>query len=341
MLPRFLFLLFLAIPVWADDLPAWVINLARIQRIVADNLKRLPDYTCLETIDRYAARGKQRMRLLDRARVAVAVVDKHEMYAWPGDKSFGERSLIQMLPAGFVSDGDFTNLAHNVFLSRAAVITFSGEEQAGTSKLLRYDYRIPQTAESWMVRLRGASGTMGVKGSFWADASTFELVRLTSEGEDLPAWFPDKSLSGEVAYGRVRFGASVILLPVSSDMHAESFTGARRWNHSTFTGCRKYSSESVISYAETGSEGPAESKVNDVVSLKLRPGIELELRLDATFDSGSALVGDSVRGRLTRAVHLADDEILPRGAVAMGVIRNLERQNQGEPYYTVGLEFNE
>ncbi|HVW87802.1 MAG TPA: hypothetical protein VHB50_24120, partial [Bryobacteraceae bacterium] len=40
-------------------------------------------------------------------------------------------------------------------------------------------------------------------------------------------------------------------------------------------------------------------------------------------------------------VHLADDEILPRGAVATGVIRNLEKQNQGEPYYTVGLEFNE
>jgi hypothetical protein len=191
-----------------------------------------------------------------------------------------------------------------------------------------------------MVRLRGASGTMGVKGSFWADASTFELVRLTSEGEDLPAWFPDKSLSGEVAYGRVRFGASVILLPVSSDMHAESFTGARRWNHSTFAGCRQYSSESVISYAETGREGSTESKVNEVVSLKLRPGIELELRLDNMLDSASALVGDSVRARLARAVHLAGGETLPRGAVATGVIRNLEKENAGDPWYTVGLEFN-
>ena len=36
----------------ADDIPAPVLSLARITHRMADELKRLPNYTCLQTTDR-------------------------------------------------------------------------------------------------------------------------------------------------------------------------------------------------------------------------------------------------------------------------------------------------
>jgi hypothetical protein len=50
----FLLLVFV-LPVLGDELPPHILNLARIQRQMTAELKRLPNYTCLETIERYSA----------------------------------------------------------------------------------------------------------------------------------------------------------------------------------------------------------------------------------------------------------------------------------------------
>jgi len=103
----------------ADDLPAHILNLAREEHAIADELKHLPDYTCTETIDRFIAEGNKPPKRDDRIGIDIAIANKHELYAWPG-QSFQERSVIDMVGHGFISDGDFATMMNNVFVGRGA-----------------------------------------------------------------------------------------------------------------------------------------------------------------------------------------------------------------------------
>jgi hypothetical protein len=83
-----------ALIVCADDLPKWVLDLSRIQRGMSEELKKLPNYTCAENIERYVTEPAHKPRLIDRIQVNVAVVANRELYAWPGS-GFQERSIAE------------------------------------------------------------------------------------------------------------------------------------------------------------------------------------------------------------------------------------------------------
>src|SRR5438105_1725878 len=94
----------------ADDLPEHVLNLSKIRRRMAEHLNRLPNYTCLETLERRVAHGSGKWRPLDLIHVDVAVVDGRELYSWPGKQSFDDRSVVEMVKGGLISDGDFASM---------------------------------------------------------------------------------------------------------------------------------------------------------------------------------------------------------------------------------------
>ena len=51
---------------------------------------------------------------------------------------------------------------------------------AGRS-LARYDYRVPVNQSGHTITLSEGTGTVGSKGSFWADPATYEIVRISVE----------------------------------------------------------------------------------------------------------------------------------------------------------------
>jgi len=328
----------------ADELPAHVLNLARIERQMTAELKRLPNYSCLETIDRYTAAQGKKLRPYDRIRINVALVDGKELYSWPGARTFDDRSLASMVNNGFVSDGDFSAMTKNIFVNRTAEITWVGavpaSEAAGSRQLLRYDFHIQQMMSGWQIRVRHASGTVGAKGSFWVDPATLDLVRLRFAAEDMPPFSLDKSLEESVEFGRVRIGDEDVLLPLSVDLDVESFDGGRARNHETFTNCRRYSVETTLSFDVE--EKPSVSTATAVEEIRRVPaGLFLALRLETPLDSRHAAVGDELRAIVSRDVRFGKELILPRGAMAKGVIRRLDRHVGNAPYFEVGLEFYE
>jgi hypothetical protein len=233
-----------------DDLPAHILSLARIQRAMAEELKGLPNYTCLQTIDRYKGRSRSKLKPWDHVRVNVAMVNGRELYALPGSRSFDDRSLSTLVPKGFISDGNFGTMTRSVFVNHAARITFAGEESPDGRALLRFDFEISQMVSGWRLHVGNASATLGVTGTFWADSRAFEVVRLRYAAEDLPPWSPDKSLEEDASYGRVTIGNAAVLMPVTVDTRAETFDGESHWNRTTFSQCRQYASESVIRFDE-------------------------------------------------------------------------------------------
>jgi hypothetical protein len=159
-----------------DELPKWVLDLSRIQRSMRTELKRLPNYTCAETIARYEGEGKH-PHLIDRIETQVAVTRERELYSWQGGP-FEERSIIDMVHEGFISDGDFSAMLQNVFAGRNARVSFMGEETLDDRKALRYRFEIPQAISQWVIRAGTAAGTVGARGSFWADAGTLDLLKM-------------------------------------------------------------------------------------------------------------------------------------------------------------------
>jgi hypothetical protein len=334
----FLLLVFV-LPVLGDELPPHILNLARIQRQMTAELKRLPNYTCLETIERYSAAEGRKVKPYDRIRINVAIVEGKELYSWPGARTFDERSLASMINNGFISDGDFAAMARNIFVNRNANITFVGTEAEGGRKLLRYDFRISQMMSGWRVRVGNSYGTVASAGSFWADAGTLDLVRLSFAARELPPFSQEKRLEESAEYGRVRIGSDEVMLPLAVDLDGESFDGTVHHNHTTFTGCRQYGVETILSFGDDP-EGPVVTEGPEPVRA-LPGGLAITVRLEAPIESSHAAVGDEVRAIVAKDVKFGQEVVLPRGALVKGVIRRLDQHRGNAPYFEVGLEFVE
>jgi hypothetical protein len=62
---------------------------------MADNLARLPNYTCVQTIERsHRAARKKIFERQDLMRLEVALVGGQERFAWPGAKRIEETELL-------------------------------------------------------------------------------------------------------------------------------------------------------------------------------------------------------------------------------------------------------
>ena len=120
--------------------------LARIKAHVGESLKRLPNYTCLETVERFERRGgSSPLVLVDRLRLEVAMVGNKEFYAWPGESKFEEKTIVQLIPNGTIGNGDFALHAYAVFVARGPAFTYAGETDRNGRRLIRFDYRVADT----------------------------------------------------------------------------------------------------------------------------------------------------------------------------------------------------
>jgi hypothetical protein len=299
----------------ADDLPVHILNLAREEHAIADELKHLPDYTCTETVDRFLAEGSKPLKQDDRIVIDIAIANKHELYAWPG-QIFQERSVIAMVDHGFISDGDFATMLNNVFVARGARITYIGPEAANGQDLLRYDFHIPVFSSGWRLYSRGTVGVMGAIGSFWLDAESIDLVRMRFDAEDLPAWSSYKSIEEDVTYAPVVIGDSRLLLPAFARIAAIDFSDRRVENHLAFTDCHKYSSESTISF---GDPLPAPAV--------LPAGMSVSVQLEKALVLSRATIGDEIIA------------VTAGGASLKGVVRSLDRHSDREFWWLLGIEF--
>jgi hypothetical protein len=233
----------------ADDLPKWVVDLAHIQRTMGDELKRLPNYTCSETIDRYKAQGAEKLRRIDQLRLNVAVVNRKELYAWPGG-DFQDISLPDMVRNGFIADGSFSSMAHTVFANRGVRTSFAGEQTQQGRRLVRYRFTVSAAVANWDIRLGTVAAQVGASGWFEADASTLDVTTLEIAAEDLPSWLLARSLVQTTQYSRVLIGSREVLLPRLTELRSESFGGEKLYNRTAIGDCREFGSQTTITFDE-------------------------------------------------------------------------------------------
>jgi hypothetical protein len=326
--------------VWAEDIPRDVLQLARVRAHMSDLLTRLPNYTCLQNIERSRRSSTGRTQLIDLVRIEVALVNGDELFAWPGSKKFQDTKIIDMVKGGAIGSGNFALHAKSVFQTGAPRFTFAGERiRQDGRQTLRWDYVVPLLSSGYLLRNPPHEFTVGYHGSFWVDAQSLDVVRLEVHADDIPRQLEIQSAVDAIEYQRVRLGEEDFLLPSKSELHMTGTDGHQSINITTFTGCRQYTGESKISFEDSQSE--SESQKEPERSLDLPSGLILRVELETPLKEGASAVGDPVTAILKKEVKLGSGLVAPKGAFLHGRIHTLRRQDTQQPGWVVGFSFFE
>ncbi|MCS6952390.1 MAG: hypothetical protein RMK57_06960 [Bryobacterales bacterium] len=327
-----------ALGVAQSDLAPDVLLLARIKVHMEENLKRLPNYTCVETVERSRRRAPARkFELVDALRLEVAMIGRKELYSWYGENRFQERDLVDMVGGGAIGNGDFALHAYSVFLSSAPTYTYVGEDILDGRRTIRYDYRVPLLLSGYRIRVPPREARVPYHGAFWVDAATLDLVRLDVTADQIPSELNLREARTSIWYGRVPIGEDEFLLPRRSELVMIDLAGNESRNRIEFTQCRQFTGESHLSFGDPPPEAPPPAP--QLREFELPAGVDLELRLETPVDSETSFVGDPLRAVVARAVKKEGRVVVPKGAVVTGRLTRLERLASTPAHYVVGLEF--
>lgn len=223
--------------------------LQRIRTRVEHNLSRLTNYTCHEVIDRLI-RPPNMASLIqhDRVEVEVAFVGNRELFARPGQSDFAEESLSKLIPTGTVGTGNFGSHTHSIFVGDAASFEYAGTSTKDKHRAYRFGFEVSQAKSQFLVKHNGAQAIVAYHGSFWADADTYDLVRLEIKVDHIPPNVGVRFISVKMQYTTMPFNGSEFLLPQRSELEASDSDGVYSLDGVTLEHCREYRGDSVVTY---------------------------------------------------------------------------------------------
>lgn len=234
-----------------QGLPPGILLLSRVKVHMRQELARLPNCSCLETVRRdYQAAGGT-MHPLDTIRLEVLYSDRNEYYASPGERHFTENHPSAFAASGTSGNGHFALFLSEVVGEGRLSYQYKGEELLHGRTLARFDYRIPASVSGHTITVNASTGTVGIAGSFWADPATYDIVRIAMEAEDIPPELPIRSSMTSINYAHTNLGGIDFLLPQSGESRLVKFTGEDSWNHIEFTHCRLFEAQTSISFGSS------------------------------------------------------------------------------------------
>src|SRR5215467_8294322 len=140
-------------------LPPDVLLLSRIKRHVKEELARLPNISCIETIQREYELPNSKPRQLDSVRLEVLTDGKKELYAAPGERKFSEEHPSQFVGSGVIGAGFFGLYLKEVLVDGGVSYQYKGEEDVAGRKLQRFDWRLPLMNSGHVFNLQEGRGT--------------------------------------------------------------------------------------------------------------------------------------------------------------------------------------
>jgi hypothetical protein len=246
----------------AQDLAPEVLLLSRIKTHLRSEFSRLPNYTCLETIERFhkpAARDAK-FKLRDTVRLEIGYSDHREWYAWPGEINLTVDNPASLAGSqGLIANGVFAITLHNLFIGNGGIFAWRGEDFLGDRKAAKYDFKFPAHSQIAKVSILGGSAWVNDEGSIWVDPQSLELVRLDGRATEIPPFLPLGALEYSVTFARTRIGASDALLAQDASLRMTQNDGVEDYDRISFTHCRMFQTSSTLSFDvdPTASEVPA------------------------------------------------------------------------------------
>ena len=311
-------------------------------------LKRLPDYVCTQTIERFnRSNAEEHWKKVDTLRFEVALVGDQELYAAPGAHQFQNRPLAEMVGRGTISTGQLALFARHVFLESNVHFTYRGQNEQAGRPAEQFDYDVAPERSSYRLRFGAAESTVGFQGAFWIDPATLDLLRLEVQAYDLPETLGLAEANTTLNYARVSIDNTEILLPVTASHSMAALKDFESLNHTQLSDCRHYRTEAAIHYDDEKT-APSDEEVarNRVADLPNSPEFTvtgaswLDLALSSSLDLTTASIGDPFTARTTRPVKDGERIVVPEGSTVLGHVVRLEKQSMPMPLYEIGLQFD-
>lgn len=336
----------------SDQATAARVRIDRIRVHMSENLERLPNYTCTQTIERSVRRARgRRFELLDTLRLEVALVNGKELFAWPGSGKFDDREISEIVGGGTSGNGNFALHARAVFLGGAARFRFVGEVELEDRRVYQYEYQVPRKASGYKLRVDKLEGIAGYSGRFEAEAGTLDVVALDVIADDIPSNVPLKEATAKMRYRRMQIGAGDFLLPEGSELALTDLEGNESRNVVQLSGCKQYGTESVISFAEAPSaEETAASPAAPPPAItapkvevgELPAGLTFETSLETPLRFPGAAIGDLIEARVVSDAKKKGAVMIPKGSMARGrIIGFRSMSNSRVPTLSVAIVLNE
>jgi hypothetical protein len=309
--------------------------LQRIRAHMVETLRRQPNYTCLETVERSAHDSRSRtFEKRDTVRLEVALVDHREMFAWPGSKNFEDKPVTEFVPGGMFGNGDFATYASTVFGSSGTQFHYVGRGEGPRSGSVRFDF---QVGSGLQLVVGAEHAVVGYHGSFYADPQTLDASRLEVMVDEIPAQLRLLRATDTLEYARVHLGEASFLLPSAGEVVMTHSNGAEDRNRVTFSTCHEFSGESVLTFDEPGPDAEVKASVAKQ-EVELPRNMPIALRLLDQIDTETAGIGDAVRAELATEIKVRGQLLFAQGAVASGRITKLQSQAAST---TLGVTFLE
>jgi hypothetical protein len=315
--------------------------LGRIRARAQENLDGLPNYTCLETIERSVRKtSSRRFEIQDLLRLEVAYVDRKEMFAWPGSAKFDDRDITEMVgQTGAIGNGSFALHVSGLFRTNSATFRHVGKVSRDGRDAIQFDYNVPRLNSGYRMRVRPAEAFVGYEGSFWVDPLSLDLREMTLVVNDIPPSLPIRGSTQTLTYHRARIGAEDFLLAKSADLSIVDLYGNESRNRTLFSNCRQYAIESVVRFEDVPDDPKAAYQPPEKVVLPR--DVEVATLLQTPILGGVSAIGDELRAVLASDVKFKKQVLIPKGATVKGRIVKMQRlQFNSYVYWQVGLRFD-
>jgi hypothetical protein len=317
---------------------------------------RIPNYTCVETVERnyYAPLAnnlpracrvilEQRLhptpdlllkfRATDRLRFDVAMVPKGEIFSWVGASRFEDRGIAQLVRSGPMGTGAFGSFLTVVFDQDVKQFIYQRTIEEDGRKFLEYAFDVPAGDSHYRVQVDDFWIHTPYSGTFQVDAATGTLARFAARTGELPEAAGSCLTSTALELAKVRIGTGEFLLTQKARQRFVAPDGREIENTTTFANCREYLGESTVRY-ETAEPGPANRvRAEEEVPRAFSSGLRFQLALDRPIDSTTAAAGDPFEARLVAPLRDSRQRLTaPASALVRGRILRMEaiHTNPGE-----------
>ncbi|HTP32242.1 MAG TPA: hypothetical protein VMJ75_08720 [Candidatus Acidoferrales bacterium] len=313
---------------------------------VLEHGQRVPNHTCVETVERsrfnhtgqplsscdailagrrqMGASARQRLATTDRLRLDVALSTEREIYSWAGANKFEDGDIDELIPQGAMGTGPFASFLLSVFVGRPPRFVFEGETALDGRSLYEYSFVVPKEESRFRFKTRGQWIITGYSGSLLVDPKTSDLARLTVRTEELPPETETCEVDTTLDYSKVQLSTGMVFLPSSTKQHFIGRDGEESDNVYTFSACRDFQAESIIQFGDRSGENSAQ-RDRVVAAPHWLSGLPVVIEVTDAIDSATAAAGDRIHGIVAQPVRDPDgNTLVPQGTAVTGRLMRVE-----------------
>ena len=223
----------------AQELAPEVLAMSRATRAIGETVAALSNCVCLESVTRAKVdkKGKVTEEERDALQIEVTTIGDREWFSWPGSGDTFVKDPASLVGFGLMNTGQLTTDLKTVFLGGLAPRHFRSAGAFQGRPGFEFDYSISSAFVHYTLRsLKGATPA-GMRGSFWIDQASGDLLALSTEASEIPPDFDMRSARTEVTYAPMYLEDLRVVMPQTAITRVAHADGNISINRVAFSHC--------------------------------------------------------------------------------------------------------